>query len=189
MRRTPNLLLTSLCGVSMALVGCSEGSRNMGDSGASQRAEYTPGTGSAMDGDDGSATGGSSQNYEPNEWGAVDATDGYAGAIDGTDGFSGSSDATDNFDAGTAPEILPPPDTSFEGVGTNPFVIAASDPQSTFAADVDTASYDIFRRDLGQWNKLPHPASVRLEEYVNFFDYDYVAPEGDDPSDYRRCCT
>ncbi len=36
----------------------------------------------------------------------------------------------------------------YESVGTNPFVVAAHDPFSTFAADVDTASYDIFRRDI-----------------------------------------
>ncbi len=61
---------------------------------------------------------------------------------------------------------------SYQAVGTHPFVLTAHDPLSTFAADVDTASYDIFRRDLGL-GALPQPASVRLEEYVNYFRYDY----------------
>lgn len=69
----------------------------------------------------------------------------------------------------------PAPGDSYEAVGTNPFVMAAHDPFSTFAADVDTASYDIFTRDAAL-GSLPDPASVRLEEYVNSFDYDYPAP-------------
>ena len=60
----------------------------------------------------------------------------------------------------------------------NPFVVASYDPLSTFAADVDTASYDLFRRDLLA-GTLPDPASVRLEEYVNYFAYDYPAPAHD----------
>ena len=65
----------------------------------------------------------------------------------------------------------------YEAVGTNPFVHTADDPFSTFGADVDTASYDIFLRDVEEYGTLPHPASVRLEEYVNAFDYDYATPE------------
>src|SRR5262245_43162881 len=69
----------------------------------------------------------------------------------------------------------------YTAVGTNPFVVAAHDPLSTFGADVDTASYDIFRRDVNLGG-LPQPASVRLEEYVNAFSYAYPAPElGTDP--------
>ena len=66
----------------------------------------------------------------------------------------------------------------YQPVGTNPFVMTAHDPFSTFAADVDTASYDLFRRDAGQ-GLLPAAASVRLEEYVNYFSYDYPAPAAD----------
>ena len=60
----------------------------------------------------------------------------------------------------------------YETAGTNPFVFTAFDPLSTFAADVDTASYDIFRRDA-EYNRLPHKDSVRLEEFINYFKYDY----------------
>ena len=51
---------------------------------------------------------------------------------------------------------------------------------STFSIDVDTASYDIFIRDIED-GFLPDSASVRLEEYVNYFDYDYPQPRGDEP--------
>jgi len=70
----------------------------------------------------------------------------------------------------------PAPGDQDEAVGTNPFVATEHDPFSTFATDVDTASYDIFRRDLDQRGALPDPASVRLEEFVNAFDYAYPAP-------------
>lgn len=67
----------------------------------------------------------------------------------------------------------------YEAVGTNPWTMTAHDPLSTFAADVDTASYDIFRRDISA-GVLPQPDSVRLEEYVNYFSYDYPAPAHDE---------
>jgi Ca-activated chloride channel homolog len=66
----------------------------------------------------------------------------------------------------------------YQPVGSNPFVMTAHDPFSTFAADVDTASYDLFRRDAQQGIR-PAAASVRLEEYVNYFSYDYPAPTAD----------
>ncbi|MDD9942493.1 MAG: von Willebrand factor type A domain-containing protein [Myxococcales bacterium] len=64
----------------------------------------------------------------------------------------------------------------YDGVGTNPFVVTAHDPFSTFAADVDSASYDLFRRDVNL-GIVPRPTSVRLEEYINNFSYDYPAPD------------
>lgn len=64
----------------------------------------------------------------------------------------------------------------YEAVGTNPFVLTSGDPFSTFAADVDTASYDIFKRDINN-GVIPAAASVRLEEYINYFEYDYPVPD------------
>jgi Ca-activated chloride channel family protein len=76
-----------------------------------------------------------------------------------------------------------PPATPYDGVtfddpGTNPYVDADDDRESTFGLDVDTASYTIGRRFLDD-GFLPDPDSVRVEEYVNFFDHDYPAPEDD----------
>ena len=64
--------------------------------------------------------------------------------------------------------------------GTNPFVVVSHDPLSTFAADVDTASYQIFKRDVLN-DMRPRPESVRLEEYVNYFDYGYAPPQATSP--------
>ncbi len=60
------------------------------------------------------------------------------------------------------------------------FLSAAQNPLSTFALDVDTASYANMRRFLavGEW---PPPDAVRIEELVNYFPYDYAAPRSDTP--------
>jgi len=52
---------------------------------------------------------------------------------------------------------------------------------STFSIDVDTASYANVRQFLTQSGMLPPPDAVRIEELVNYFDYDYTPPTGDVP--------
>lgn len=66
-------------------------------------------------------------------------------------------------------------DTFFENYGVNPFVETASDNLSTFAIDVDTGSYTVMRNYLAQ-GQLPPTDSVRVEEYVNYFDQEYQPP-------------
>lgn len=63
----------------------------------------------------------------------------------------------------------------------NPFRAVKDHPLSTFSIDVDTASYANVRRFLLQENRLPPPDAVRIEELVNYFDYDYSGPTGDVP--------
>ena len=65
--------------------------------------------------------------------------------------------------------------TFFEHYGVNPFVDTEDDHLSTFATDVDTASYTVARFFV-QDGYLPDPASVRVEEFVNYFDYGYETP-------------
>jgi Ca-activated chloride channel family protein len=69
---------------------------------------------------------------------------------------------------------------SFKSYGQNPWVDASKDRLSTFAADVDTASYTIMRRKLTE-GTLPPPASVRVEEFVNYFDYKFADPTNGTP--------
>lgn len=66
--------------------------------------------------------------------------------------------------------------TFFKHYGVNPFIDTEDDNLSTFAIDVDTASYTVARRFVQDGN-LPHPDSVRVEEFVNFFDQGYAPPE------------
>ncbi|MEX1307382.1 MAG: VWA domain-containing protein [Eubacteriales bacterium] len=53
-------------------------------------------------------------------------------------------------------------------------------PYSTFSIDVDTASYSNTRRILLD-GYLPNVDAVRVEEFINYFDYDYDLPKGNDP--------
>ncbi len=62
----------------------------------------------------------------------------------------------------------------YHDYGKNPWVDASKDHLSTFAADVDTASYTIARRKL-EGGELPPAASVRVEEWVNYFKYGFPA--------------
>jgi len=77
----------------------------------------------------------------------------------------------------------PPNGEAFDGVffknyGVNPFVDTEDDHLSTFATDVDTGSYTIARRFLHDGH-LPPEKAVRVEEFVNYFKYDYPAPQED----------
>ncbi|WP_420444075.1 YfbK domain-containing protein [Candidatus Poriferisodalis sp.] len=63
---------------------------------------------------------------------------------------------------------------NFVDYGINPFVDTADDPFSTFALDVDTASYTIARNFL-DGGQLPPFEAVRVEEFVNYFDGGYRA--------------
>jgi len=77
------------------------------------------------------------------------------------------------------PNDQPYADVFFEEYGVNPFVDTEDDHLSTFAVDVDTASYTVMRRYVGD-GYLPPDESVRVEEYVNFFEQDYEPPTGHD---------
>lgn len=54
-----------------------------------------------------------------------------------------------------------------------PFFPTLERPLSTFAVDVDTASYSNVRRYIGRREQLPPADAVRVEEMINYFDYDY----------------
>lgn len=100
-------------------------------------------------------------------------------AMDGSmamDMENGADYSAPDYESMAPPEPAPEDRDQFDDVGVNPFTDTEHDPFSTFAADVDTASYDILRQWMADGD-LPPAASVRLEEYVNYFDYDYPAPE------------
>ena len=62
----------------------------------------------------------------------------------------------------------------------NGFQSVSASPLSTFAADVDTASYAQLRAMILAGQKVPQDA-VRIEEMLNYFHYDYQGPKGDSP--------
>ncbi len=66
----------------------------------------------------------------------------------------------------------------FRHYGVNPFISTEDDKLSTFAIDVDEASYIMTRSYLHDGN-LPPQEAVRVEEFVNHFDYGYQAPSSE----------
>lgn len=68
----------------------------------------------------------------------------------------------------------------YSPINENIFHAASDQPLSTFSIDVDRASYSNVRRFLNQ-GMMPEPDAVRVEEMINYFDYQYKAPEGKDP--------
>jgi len=120
------------------------------------------------------ASGGSLPVAQPDSGGSTALGSGGGSGKGGGGGSGGSTGGTGAMTSDGG-EDVPLPGDQYEAPGTQPFVMTAYDPLSTFAADVDTASYDIFRRDVND-GRSPDPASVRLEEYVNSFRYAYPAP-------------
>lgn len=68
----------------------------------------------------------------------------------------------------------------YSPINENIFHSATEQPLSTFSIDVDRASYSNVRRFLNQ-GILPPADAVRVEEMINYFDYNYKAPTGKDP--------
>ncbi|MBN2489349.1 MAG: VWA domain-containing protein, partial [Planctomycetes bacterium] len=68
----------------------------------------------------------------------------------------------------------------YDAIVENPFLEAAREPLSTFSIDVDTASYSNVRRFLVH-SMLPPRGAVRIEEFVNTFDYAYAEPIDEHP--------
>ncbi|HTO33409.1 MAG TPA: VWA domain-containing protein [Pararhizobium sp.] len=101
-----------------------------------------------------------------------------------------STVATESLVGGSVAEIMPSPipmpqDTiaqpeenrdRFTSADTNPVKSVATDPVSTFSADVDTASYSFVRKSL-MAGRMPDRDSVRVEEMINYFPYDWAGSE------------
>lgn len=92
-----------------------------------------------------------------------------AGGSDSGDASDGAARGSDAFPAPSAPRG----DTDADEDGRT----AAPDHLSTFALDVDTASYGYARRTLTEGQR-PDPSTIRPEEFVNSFRQDYARPDG-----------
>jgi Ca-activated chloride channel family protein len=175
-----------MLGVMLVLAGCSasEGGSELN----AQSRDGSPSAVGATAGSGGSGASGPLQSGSPAYGNGSQSMSVGQAALAGSGGSSayGASSGAAGSSAGV-PANQAPADPSadpsnqgdkYTSVGVNPFVLVAHDPFSTFAADVDTASYDLFRRDVNL-GLHPEPASVRLEDYVNNFAYDYPAPAAD----------
>lgn len=91
----------------------------------------------------------------------------------------------ESFSRSVASNSHPPLSTNstteeYAEISENGFKNPFQDPLSTFSIDVDAASYSNVRRflNLGQ---MPPKDAVRIEEMINYFDYDYKQPKNEDP--------
>ena len=80
--------------------------------------------------------------------------------------------------AATAAQQPAPGDTTFRNYGRTPFVDAATDAVSTFSLDTDRTSY-FLALNWAQNGYAVEPDSVRAEEWINAFAYNYGAPPDD----------
>lgn len=70
----------------------------------------------------------------------------------------------------------PPEDRErYQALDENPVKAVAEAPVSTFSIDVDTGSWSNMRRFLNE-GRLPPMDAVRVEEFINYFPYDYATP-------------
>lgn len=70
--------------------------------------------------------------------------------------------------------------SEFTEINESSFLNTTDNPLSTFSIDVDTASYTNIRKNLS-YGILPETESVRIEEMLNYFSYDYEEPSGGKP--------
>ncbi len=68
----------------------------------------------------------------------------------------------------------------YEHINDNRFLGVIANPLSTFSIDVDVASYANMRRFINN-NQYPYKDAIRIEELINYFDYDYEKPDKDVP--------
>lgn len=72
------------------------------------------------------------------------------------------------------------PTEDYDRIVENIFLPAMDNPQSTFSIDVDAAAYSNMRRFITS-GQLPPRNSVRTEEFVNYFSYEYATPRKNEP--------
>lgn len=69
---------------------------------------------------------------------------------------------------------------NYAHITENVFKKTHDNPLSTFSIDVDAAAYSNLRRFINSGN-LPPKDAIRIEEMINYFDYNYEQPKGRDP--------
>lgn len=75
-------------------------------------------------------------------------------------------------------------DETYEDYGENPFIDPANEPISTFSIDADGGSYTNVRRMINNGQNPPKEA-IRVEEFLNYFNYDFSNPTGNVPISVR----
>ncbi len=94
--------------------------------------------------------------------------------------LDGYSDIMDNAGAIASDNSQNPGEgDTFDKIVENDFINTANEPSSTFSIDADGAAYAYMRQSVKS-GFLPNANSVRIEEYLNYFTFDYADPVGDE---------
>lgn len=89
--------------------------------------------------------------------------------------FFSSCSTDDGFDMGDIESLPDNYNEKYKDYEENPFIKVTDQPISTFSVDADGGSYANMRRFL-YLGQTPPKASVRIEEYINYFTFDYKEP-------------
>jgi len=98
---------------------------------------------------------------------AVNYGDGYNMAAEKGGYYKGYDEGFEDFTNQTGDK--------FEEIKDNPFINTADENVSTFSLDADSAAYSYMRASIKN-GMLPNKNSVRIEEYLNYFTFDYEDP-------------
>ncbi len=104
----------------------------------------------------------------------------YAGEFGGKVGYQNQQMMRDESVYLWDMDIEPTHGSTYDAIRENNFISTADESQSTFSIDVDGASYSDVRGMI-QRGVLPSANSVRMEELINYFPYNYEEPTGDHP--------
>lgn len=115
-----------------------------------------------------------------NEKGAQYYTDAAIAAEDCADAESADDEAMPPEMNSVDDSDIQQNDEEYNYIKENGYTAVSSAPLSTFSADVDTASYTNVRRMIDDGMDVP-PDAVRIEEFINYFDYDYTDPSDGEP--------
>jgi Ca-activated chloride channel family protein len=121
--------------------------------------------------------------YSIGQWGVLVHNKGAAESADVSTATVAESAPVAEKSLAVQPGTPPPVEYNTEEYGRiyeQRFLNTLDNPLSTLSIDVDTASYSNVRRFLQNGN-LPQPDAVRIEEFINYFNYDYPRPTGEHP--------
>ncbi|WP_055444639.1 VWA domain-containing protein [Lacinutrix himadriensis] len=118
---------------------------------------------------------------KPNKIKEVNVLKGASGAaLYGTSGGSGVIVVNTKKGSYQAKQQLKVLNESYTKIHENKFKTTSDSPLSTFSIDVDKAAYSNVRRMINNGQNIPADA-VKIEEMVNYFDYNYAQPTGEHP--------
>lgn len=181
MKKSVISMLLMIC--LLIFAACSSTNKDSIDYEGNYEGDYSNSNGDYNDnydkGDSGYYDNADAESYEPGyDEGDNASYPGDSGDTGYEDWESSDSENYNGFDPEESePSEEPKPGELIE----NEWVETKTENTSTFSIDVDTASYTLIRNHLMNYNYMPPKDQVRIEEMVNYFDYEYPQPEEGKP--------